>query len=846
MDNIYKAVQLTIDSQNLALSKTPTHVYIANQYVDTNDTPLITAPFIIQKALENGTGMVDIVSSTIGSIYEVRLLCDAEVLISGYFYMPPMNVNFSELELYTSYPPRTPPVVNEFWQKTENFILEKTNTLLNFVQVFNSLSSMRLSLGYLEELATTKKSNLVSAINEVYKRYEGVGDLYEKNIEAGAGANGWIATFIADESGMTQQQVNDKTALFYNTVADMVADKKLKAGKAVITHGYYTPNDGGGARYLIKDTATDYSIPLSNDLHAIFSDSFDIRKFGIRDNATLDQTTEIQRMVNYADKFVYEIDFLNFSLMTPKITQFFTGRTTLVGMGFRKAHHLKNLTIANNKTEQLVAGTSPILFLPDDLNGSGKFKLSNIKFDPYVSNFALTNNGEADGYMCGFVVQWHKDSNWVYPNSNWVVSNYDIELDDIEFLSPAISYNLAVGGIFTRNLIANNVRGDYWGLMLVHHTYNLDANNIHGVFRDDLHTPSGRLLVTNLIHEEAEIAGDGVITRNDILVSNSSCYIKTSGNEHCVYKLHQIGTITINNFIGDNNIGSHEFYGGGDDESRKKLLIDNLTIKNGNRLRCHPTCKVNNALYTNFDILDEVLIYNSYYGNLVINDIRKIPFCIAYIGTDGTVDTLTVSNIKDYTNVNYGLIRNAGVVIDKINLINIQSTNGRLVECVFNEINLDNVNVNVESFGNFIRQLGDNSATINIKNSSLCAKLGSYSMLLVSNGNFVDTLNIKNSKLVNTRMSINAQSQINYINSEVITSFNFNPPSLATATQQSLNFNFKGAKIGQLVTVSFDQALQGTRMWAEMTADNQVTVYHRNDTGVTVDLPSGTLTVKIV
>ena len=208
MDNIYKAVQLTIDSQNLALSKTPTHVYIANQYVDTNDTPLITAPFIIQKALENGTGVVDIVSSTIGSIYEVRLLCDAEVLISGYFYMPPMNVNFSELELYTSYPPRTPPVVNEFWQKTENFILEKTNTLLNFVQVFNSLSSMRLSLGYLEELLTTKKSNLVSAINEVYKRYEGVGDLYEKNVAAGAGANGWTAELIVDKSEATQQQVN--------------------------------------------------------------------------------------------------------------------------------------------------------------------------------------------------------------------------------------------------------------------------------------------------------------------------------------------------------------------------------------------------------------------------------------------------------------------------------------------------------------------------------------------------------------------------------------------------------------------------------------------------------------
>lgn len=249
MDNIYKAVQLTIDSQNLALSKTPTHVYIANQYVDTNDTPLITAPFIIQKALENGTGVVDIVSSTIGSIYEVRLLCDAEVLISGYFYMPPMNVNFSELELYTSYPPRTPPVVNEFWQKTENFILEKTNTLLNFVQVFNAVSSMRLSLGYLEELLTTKKSNLVSAINEVYKKYEDVGSLYEKNVAAGAGANGWT-TDLVGENGLTQKQINDGLS----SVAAMLAIKNPRNGQRVYVKSYHAELNKGGGTFVYDNS----------------------------------------------------------------------------------------------------------------------------------------------------------------------------------------------------------------------------------------------------------------------------------------------------------------------------------------------------------------------------------------------------------------------------------------------------------------------------------------------------------------------------------------------------------------------------------------------------------------
>ncbi len=262
MDNIYKAVQLTIDSPNLALSKTPTHVYIANQYVDTNDTPLITAPFIIQKALENGTGVVDIVSSTIGSIYEVRLLCDAEVLISGYFYMPPMNVNFSELELYTSYPPRTPPVVNEFWQKTENFILEKTNTLLNFVQVFNSLSSMRLSLGYLEELATTKKSNLVSAINEVLNKTKNQFDIVEEDISGinellgDVKENGWTDVLIETSENFNQRQINDGV----ESIAQLLSIKKPRDGMRVFVKSYYDGFGVGGGWFYFVSGSTETPI----------------------------------------------------------------------------------------------------------------------------------------------------------------------------------------------------------------------------------------------------------------------------------------------------------------------------------------------------------------------------------------------------------------------------------------------------------------------------------------------------------------------------------------------------------------------------------------------------------
>ena len=74
----------------------------------------------------------------------------------------------------------------------------------------------------------------------------------------------------------------------------------------------------------------------------------------------------------------------------------------------------------------------------------------------------------------------------------------------------------------------------------------------------------------------------------------------------------------------------------------------------------------------------------------------------------------------------------------------------------------------------------------------------------------------------------------------------YDPPSLATNAQQSTTVTLTGATVGETVSVSFDKPLQGTRMWAEVTSTNTVTIYHRNDTGVTVDLASGTLTVKIV
>ena len=65
----------------------------------------------------------------------------------------------------------------------------------------------------------------------------------------------------------------NKKPYYYNSVADMKTDTKLKVGDMVITLGYYNVNDGKGATYKIISNTTGYDetniIELNNNLYAL-------------------------------------------------------------------------------------------------------------------------------------------------------------------------------------------------------------------------------------------------------------------------------------------------------------------------------------------------------------------------------------------------------------------------------------------------------------------------------------------------------------------------------------------------------------------------------------------------
>lgn len=335
-----------------------------------------------------------------------------------------------------------------------------------------------------------------------------------------------------------------------NTAAEMVA-KNLKNGDVVKTLGYNNVFDSGGALYVISSTATDYSIPLNNGSHAIFNDTFDIRKFGILDNPNVDQDINLLRMTNYADTREYEIDFHNYAIRVPATALFTTDQgDTVRGIGFNKVHYLKNLNLKNNDTITQAAGLCCVGFYPkSEADCSGVFKISGFKCDAQLTNYT-GNNGAFDGFLLGFIAYPHPD--WSY--LMWNVENLptmpiEFHFENIHFSTPAMSYNMAIANWKSRKIVLKNISGDYLGLYAHAFAHIADVSKVNVVYRKDLHTTMipARDLVTSAIHQEPELGTTGTAYVQSIKLADMHV-VDSDGNRGLAYWHWSHGALTINEF----------------------------------------------------------------------------------------------------------------------------------------------------------------------------------------------------------------------------------------------------------------------------------------------------------
>lgn len=628
-----------------------------------------------------------------------------------------------------------------------------------------------------------------------------------------------------------------QSILHKQTVQEMKEDITLQAGNFIKTVGYHNLFDQGGALYYISNKMEDFSIMLNNGLYANFCDDFDIRKFGIQNNATIDQTEEFRRLVAYADSRIYEIDFLNFKVMTPKITHFVTGRgSTVKGLGFNETHSLKNLKITNDKTQKLMHGTSQILFLPRN-NFSGTFKLRNVEFDPYVQSFEL-NSGEYDGMMLGFLAHHHKD--WVgFDNSNLTDFNFDFK--DINFISPAISYNISLAGLFSKKTILENLTGDYWGLYAHVFTKNFSAKNCHGIFRDDLHTGSNRLLVNNLFHEEPEIAGK-TVTQDQYYIENCSCFKKTNNKEYVVYKNHAIGNTTINKFTSKNCKGIIEFYSGSSSQNFK-TIINEINFIDTELLLTSLACRVGtfNSFNTNKSssyIINENIIENlNFYG--------KTTFLLAIGITTGTAQKVYIDHAIT-SDANYGLIR-ASINVDEFYIQRLDVLTNKAIECSFKKIEIDVLNIKYSNVLNnaFFSNSTSGDFTPKVQINKLIDNENTLSSFILFKDTLRGELIIKDSNIKNS-ISGNYLSKLSYSACKISKSFDIAPDPILANADLVTEFTFSGADFGDQVQVAYSKNLGQCKISATVTSINKVTVTITNPSSNQVELESGKFLIHLL
>ena len=635
--------------------------------------------------------------------------------------------------------------------------------------------------------------------------------------------------------------------IILNTVNEMI-NTKLKDGDVVKTLGYHNIFDDGGALYVISNIATDYSIPLSSGIHAVFRDTFDIRKFGIQNNSALDQTTEIARMSSYADSRVYEIDFHNYAIMTPKTKTLVktTGANDIQGMAFRNAHTIKNLKIYNDKTVTLQKRTVQILFCPDQNPSTPEtFKLSNVIFDPYVDDHVpYTGVDFYDACCHGFMA--HPSAISTIAPWGATQTNYSFEFENINFVSPAYSYNLTVSAIFAKKVTAKNLLGDYLALYLNYHAFDLDIDNIVGVYRDDL-LEAGRNVVKNLIHFEPELRGKPNVAFGDWCVSRASVLRKSTMTEWWAFKAHLFDTgHTFKNIEFSKIAGSIELYAA----SARTSLVEYLKLSDSqNEIVLGP------MNYTTVELVDFTLksvaltlymLDSTKVGTLKCNNfIVNRPLAII----QSPAFEVDLFDAKDVTiSIDYGILRNTSKIKDiKLKGVAVNSNEKRIIEVDYDKLFVDGVSYgNTSPSTNVINKAGTATlAETYIRNFVSSANQQSFTYIVLGN----TSVNIELSTFPSRpTFSLNGNTLKSNLVSPTLKQWSktYDPAPIAVGTTVSTVVPAAGLVVGDIVQAAFTQYSADIEISAVVSAENTVTVKFKNTGASTVDLPSGTIAVKLI
>jgi hypothetical protein len=309
-------------------------------------------------------------------------------------------------------------------QKTENDLLTKANkadiytkteTNTNFAKKSTTLNGYGITDAYtktqidnlvisktgdLGTLKTTDKTTLVKSINEVYDNTKGVVDLYNRNILAGAGTNGWDANLVA-YGEITQKQINDGL----ESIAQLASINNPRNGQRVVVKSYHTPNYAllnpfkGGATFVYdttKSSINNYATVINGWVRQ-FKSELQASDGGCKEG-DFDNTALLNNLINVASENKCEIvldGMYKISTLEKGITTTRFGDEPIYWMLKAKS----NVSIrGRNKTDGLILGGGLVASNASEANTKGYCvfgdgNATDIK-NFTIKDFTIDNNGQ--------------------------------------------------------------------------------------------------------------------------------------------------------------------------------------------------------------------------------------------------------------------------------------------------------------------------------------------------------------------------------------------------------------------------------------------------------------------
>ena len=806
----------------------------------------------------------------------------------------------------------------------DNLKADKATTLSGYgITDAYTINQVDSKTGDLTTLKTADKTALVESINEVVDNTKGVVDLYNKNVELGAGANGWTDQLVALSNGRTQRDKNrdllsikdfgaigdgalHKASERFSTLAaaqayypscetlndsiDRLAIQKSldEIGYAYIPQGKYIINVRQDKKYFIKvganqrvfgdgdksllkvaDNNGDYFAIFHQDVN-VSVDNTTVTNFAIHQNVTGNSDSVVTNTVNKLAICLYK--FKNVEVFKVKVYEACGTNTIALNAKFGKGAIVHDCDIFWKQNNPVHYDNSAIYISCDnhwvynnrfygvigeswgaiESHGSKGMVYNNKSFN-YGTICNVTNYANADEYNAIKTTQTK-----VFDNTaincfmgvrTWAIGD-GVELNNVKihnntlYIAQVQWYRAGIvtfSGISTENSTTKKDGSYVLGAPIKNLSitsnkidFELDANNeVAAAYSRGIQ-----------LYQVGDI--DNVIVKNNEISISPSYGIYIAQIIESGYKNSVKNVICTDNTIIDagcnSSLASYQraaiFVGGKIDYS---VIDDNIIKDTG-----VTTLNGYNSIYTasTKSYTDTVLTKQKVYTTSK----QKLKFTV------NTPSFVLPSTPKIITTASYP--PPDGTTVDASDMIVITGTvaAGQPTAYVctnmgtFGTLSGVTASMTAGSCDISISDLNNIDAVLSVMgaggNGGAYPKVGKIAYL---SGRIGELSNSAETTVSNATVTYYQPSMkpISYAKN-LSTSVAWDAPSLATGAQQSTTVALTGAKLGDAVIATLSNPLNGTRLWAEVTAAGTVVVYHRNDTGSTVDLLNNMLTVKII